>query len=51
MRGKKPTRKQAEFLAAHRLNYENWLIRKDTPTEMVAVHRKSGKEKILRKGA
>ena len=37
--GKKPTRKQAMFIRSKRLNPENWLVTKDTPTEMVLVHR------------
>lgn len=44
MRGTKPTKRQAIFL-----NSDNWLICKDTPTEVVIKHRISGKERILKK--
>ena len=37
--GKKPTRNQRMFIRSKRLNPENWLVVKDTPTEMVLVHR------------
>ena len=50
MRGTKPTKRQKIFLKEHRLNSDNWLICKDTPTEMVIKHRMSEKERILKKG-
>ena len=37
--GKKPTRNQRMFIRSKRLNPENWLVVKDTPSEMVLVHR------------
>lgn len=37
--GVKPTRSQRLFLKSRRLNSENWLVVKDTPTEMVLVHK------------
>ena len=49
MRGTRPTKRQAIFLQEHRLNSQNWLICKDTPTEMIIRHRKSGKERTLKK--
>lgn len=49
MRGTKPTKRQAIFLQEHRLNSGNWLICRDTPTEMVIKHRVSGNEKVLMK--
>ena len=51
MRGTRPTKRQAIFLKEHRLNSDNWLICKDTPTEMVIKHRVSGKERTLYKWA
>ena len=39
--GKRPTRKQAIFIKMHGLNWENWLVVKDTPTMMELVHRHS----------
>lgn len=50
MRGTKPTKRQKIFLKERRLNSDNWLICKDTPTEMVIKHRMSEKERILKKG-
>lgn len=37
--GKKPTREQRKFITGKGLSAENWLVAKDTPTEMVLVHR------------
>ena len=45
--GKKPTVAQREYIRYYRLNWENWLIVKDTPEEFVIVHRLSGKERRL----
>lgn len=41
--GKKPTLKQKKELTKHKLNYENWLIVKDTSNELKVVNRNSGK--------
>lgn len=45
--GKRPTVAQREYIRYYRLNWENWLIVKDTPEEFVIVHRLSGKERRL----
>jgi hypothetical protein len=37
--GKKPTREQRKLLLKWKLDTYNWLVIKDTPTEMVVVHR------------
>lgn len=37
--GKKPTREQRKLLQQWNLDTYNWLVVKDTPTEMVLVHR------------
>ena len=37
--GCKPTKKQAIFIKDHGLNPENWRVVKDTPTEIVLVHK------------
>lgn len=37
--GKKPTRSQRIFIKSKRLNPENWMVVKDTPEEMVLVHK------------
>lgn len=39
--GKKPTYSQRKFLESLRLNPADWLVVKDTPQEMVLVHRYS----------
>lgn len=44
--GKKPTVAQCKLMAKWGLNYENWLVVKDTPERMVVVHRLS--EKTMR---
>lgn len=49
--GKNPTRSQRIFIKSKRLNPENWFVVKDTPTEMVLVHRHfDNKTKIIPKG-
>lgn len=47
--GKKPTVRQKKLMAEWHLNYENWLVVKDTPTEMVIVHRATGKIRVINK--
>lgn len=37
--GMKPTRAQRKLIERWRLDPQNWLVVKDTPTEMVLVHR------------
>ena len=37
--GKKSTRSQRIFIKSKRLNPENWMVVKDTPEEMVLVHK------------
>lgn len=39
--GKKPSVAQRKVIKSNGLNYENWLVVKDTSTEMVLVHRHS----------
>lgn len=39
--GKKPTVAQCKLMQKWGLNHENWLVVKDTSTEMVVVHRHS----------
>ena len=41
--GKKPTKKQYIFIKSRGLIPENWLVVKDTPEQMVLVHRHSDK--------
>ena len=47
--GKKPTRKQKALMKAARLNYENWLVVKDTAAEMVIQNRQTGSTRAIRK--
>lgn len=47
--GKKPTVAQRKVISAWGLNWENWLVVKDTPEGMVIVHRYSGKVREIRK--
>lgn len=49
MRGKNPTKKQAEIITSMNLNYENWLVIKNLPTELHIKHRHSNKIKIIKK--
>ena len=49
--GKRPTKRQQEFVKAHGLIPGNWLVVKDTPDQMVLVHRHSEKTtRIIPKG-
>lgn len=49
--GKKPTVAQRKLISSWHLNWENWLVVKNTPEEMVIVHRLSGKQRTIRKDA
>ena len=41
--GKRPSVQQRKMIQSKGLNWENWLVCKDTPEEMVLVHRFSDK--------
>lgn len=43
MHGKRPTLEQKKLIQQYGLNVENWLVAKNTSTEMVLVHRHSEK--------
>lgn len=45
MNGKKPTVKQCDFIRKNGLNPDDWLIAKNTSTEIVLIHRHSSKTK------
>lgn len=47
--GKNPTVRQKKLMKAARLNYENWLVIKDTSAEMTIQNRQTGKTRIIRK--
>lgn len=50
--GKKPTRKQYEFIQRKGLNPDNWLVVKDTTQILVLVHRHQDRNKrMIRKDA
>ena len=47
---KKPTREQRKLIQAKRLNPANWMVERDTPTEIVLVHRHSDTtRRVIRK--
>lgn len=49
--GKKPTRQQMKLMQRWKLDPDNWLVIKDTPSEMVLVHRHfDSKTKVIPKG-
>lgn len=48
--GRKPTREQKKLLRKWGAVPENWLVERDTPNEMVIVHRVTGKTKTIPKG-
>lgn len=48
--GKRPTRAQKMLMTKWHLNYNNWLVVKDTTTEMVVVHRDTGRTRTIQKG-
>ncbi len=47
--GKKPTVRQAKILQAHGLKPENWLIERESPEEIVAVHRYAPTTRVIPK--
>lgn len=48
--GKKPTRAEKQIMKEHRLNADNWLVNKHTPTEMVISHKHGATVKTIRLG-
>ena len=46
---RKPTRAQKKLISASGLIAENWNVERDTPQEMVVVHRYSGKTRTIKK--
>ena len=47
--GTKPTVRQAKMLQAKKLKAEDWLVERETPTEMVVVHRYGNTVRVIRK--
>lgn len=48
--GKRPTVKQKKLMTSNKLNYNDYLVVKDTSTEMVVVHRDTGRIRTITKG-
>ena len=48
--GKNPTVKQMRFMQSLHLNPDNWLVSRDTPSEMVIIHRFTDSVKTIEKG-
>ncbi|MBU5442057.1 hypothetical protein [Paenibacillus sp. MSJ-34] len=48
---KRPTRKQKTVIDGYGLNPNNWFVERDTPQEMVIIHRHTGSIRRLRRGA
>ena len=47
--GKNPTREQKKYISNKGLYPSDWLVSKDTPTEMVLVHRFCAGVKVIKK--
>lgn len=48
---RKPTREQRKLIQSKRLNPDNWMIERDTPAQMVLVHKHfDGKKRTIPKG-
>lgn len=48
---KKPTRAQKILIQKKRMNPSDWMVERDTPEEMVLVHKHfNGTRKIIHKG-
>lgn len=48
MRGKRPTRKQKELIAKHKLDYNNWLVTGNTEQTLTIINKKTGNERMLK---
>lgn len=47
--GTKPTVRQAKMLQAKKLRAEDWLVERETPAEMVVIHRYGRAVRVIRK--
>lgn len=48
---KKPTRAQKKLMSKWKLDWRDWLVERETPTELVLIHRHFDRtKKILPKG-
>lgn len=49
--GKKPTREQRKLLTKWKLDSRDWLVERETLTELVLIHRHfDNKTKVIQKG-
>ncbi len=48
-KGARLKRRHKEFLSAVGMNYQNWRVKKDTPTEIHFIHKISGQTRIWHK--
>ncbi len=48
--GTKPTVRQAKILQAKKLKPEDWLIERETPEQMVIIHRYGKAQRVITKG-
>ena len=48
--GKKPTREQRKLMEKWKVNTQDWLVERETLSELVLVHRHFDKTKIIPKG-
>lgn len=49
--GKKPTRQQKKMISENGKNPQNWLVERETPQELVIIHRETGRLITFPKGA
>ncbi len=47
--GKRPTVRQKKMMETVRLNPDNWLVSKDTPKELVLIHRHTDAIRVIEK--
>lgn len=48
--GRRPTREQRKLMQKWKMNSEDWLVERETPHELVLIHRHFDKTKIIPKG-
>ena len=48
--GKKPTREQRKLMEKWKVNTQDWLVERETLTELVLIHRHFDNKKIIPKG-
>lgn len=48
--GKKPTVAQRKLITKWKMDWRDWLVERDTLTEMVIIHRHFNKTKTIPKG-